>query len=124
MCLALLHGETIVLAILLIGVLFWPSTLALFVWKWRYLTKYKVQVCIGYLLLVVIFSLLIRTHEIDFTALFGVVLTLPWVLFVPSMLGITANPTASLFLSGLINAVLFYFGSNWLKKRHSKSAAG
>jgi hypothetical protein len=109
---------------LLIGVLFWLSTFALFIWKWRYVANHNVQITIGYLLIVAIFSLLIRSHEYDFIALVGVALTLPWVFFVPSALGIAANPTASLFLCGLINASLFYFGSSWLKKLHPTRAAG
>ena len=100
MFLALLHGETIVFGILLIGGLFWLSTFALFVWKRRYVAKHKVQFSIGYLILVAIFSLLSPSHDFDFIALFGVAITLPWSFFLPSVLGITAKLTASLLCAG------------------------
>jgi hypothetical protein len=126
MCLAFLHGESIVFGIFIIGVLFWISALALLVWKWRYLAERLWQVSAGYLLLVAVFCLLLLSYSTDFIGfIFGTALTLPWALFVPKLLGAVENPglAASFFLCGVINVALFYFGVSLLRTNQSRNAA-
>lgn len=126
MYLALFHGEAIVFGILLAGVLFWLSALALFVWKWRYVTEHKLQVIGLYLLLVAVLCSPLLSLDSDFLGfILGTALTLPWSLFMPALLGVVENPAlaASLFFCGVINAVLFFLGG-LLLQRQIQSAAG
>lgn len=126
---AFLHGEYLVFGMLLVGLLFWSSVLALFVWKWRYISQHKFLVAVVYLLLVAVSCLLLLSDEGGF---FGFILanglTLPWTLVVPQLLGVDGDSAyaASLFLCGVINAVLFYFLARLLMKRLSdtRNAAG
>lgn len=125
MCLAFLHGEAIVFGILLIAVVFWPSALALIVWKQRYVRQYKLQVVFGYLLLVAVSCLLLLSYDTDFFGfVFATALTLPWCLLLPQLLGEDLAFPASVFLCGVINAVLFYLGASLLIKSGTRSAAG
>jgi hypothetical protein len=127
MCLAFLHGESIVFGIFLVGVLFWPTAIALFVWKWRYLTQHSWRVIFCYLLLVAVSSLPLLSYDSDFFGfILGTAFTLPWALFVPQLLGVVGNPAlaASLFLCGAINSALFYFASYLLRGRRTRNPAG
>ena len=125
MCLALFHGEAIVFGILLIALVFWPSALALVVWKWRYLRQYRLRFIVVYLLFVAISCLMLLSYNADFFGfIFATALTLPWSLLLPGSLGEDFAFGASLFLCGVLNSFLFYLGASLLIKSDTRSAAG
>ena len=126
MFLAIFHGEAIVFGMLLAGLVFWVSAFALLVLKWRYLADYKLQIVIGYLLLVAASCLPILSDSDFFGFIISSGLTLPWSFFVPAWLGVEGNPAlaASLSLCGMINAALFYLLVSLFLKGRSRTAAG
>ncbi len=125
MYLAFLHGEAIVFGIFLIAAVFWPSALVLVVWKWRSVRQYKFQVVVGYLLLVAVSCLMLLSYDTDFFGfIFATALTLPWCLLLPQSLGEDLAFAVSVFLCGVISAVVFYLGASLLIKSDTRSAAG
>jgi hypothetical protein len=124
MYLAFLHGESIVFGFLLVAVVFWPTALALCIWKRRSLGQYRRPIIAAYLLLVAISSAALLSYDSDFFGfIFGTALTLPWSLFVPSMFGVVQNWAVAgwLFLCGLLNAGLFYVAISLLIRRRAQN---
>ena len=124
MCLAFLHGETILFGMLLIAFVFWGTALALVVWKWRYLRMYRLRVIVAYLLLLAVPCLLLLSNSTDFFGfIFASALTLPWSLLLPGWLGEDLALAVSLFLCGVLNSVLFYLAASLIPSP-TRDAAG